>query len=355
MTTLRQLNGSAQMVESINAMKTPPSNTVSAFTLLLFLQAVAVQAQSQEASSNLAWRTVSPSPIPRLEAAAAKVRGKIYLFGGFTTSYEASKRVDLYDPVKDGWTRMKDMPSAVTHLNAAVDGNNIWFAGGFKGNNPGKATDEVWKYDLLTDAWTAGPPLPESRGGGALAIARHALHFFGGFKADRNTDCADHWVLSLDDLEGWKRAADLPDARGHLGTVVIGTKIFALGGQHGHDPKPVDVNSCHVFDTMTGTWLGIAPLPINRSHFEPSAIVHNGRIIIVGGRSNSSTPPRGAVNNITEYDPKTDTWRELGALPQKLAAPVATMIGDQILVSCGGLDGTSNPQTATLIAPWPGR
>jgi len=98
-----------------------------------------------------------------------------------------------------------------------------------------------------------------------------------------------------------------------------------------------------------------AKLPINRSHFEPSTIVHNGRIIIVGGRSNSSTPSRNAVNNITEYEPKTDTWRELGALPRKLAAPVAAIIGDQILVSCGGLDGTSNPQTTTVIAAWTGR
>lgn len=281
------------------------------------------------------------------------VRGKFYLFGGFTTD-STSARVDVYDIAKDSWSRLKDMPTPVNHLNAAIDGDAAWFAGGFKGNNPGKATDEVWKYDIAADAWSAGPPLPEARGAGALAVTGRELHFFGGFKADRNTNCADHWVLSLDAPRAWKRAADLPDARGHLSTAVLHGRIYAFGGQHGHDPTPVDVDSCHVFDTATGQWSAIAKLPIKRSHFESSTIVHHGRIIIIiGGRSNSSTPPRSAVHDITEYEPVTDSWRELGSMPQNLAAPAATIFGDKIIVSCGGLNGTSHPQSTTIIAPLP--
>jgi N-acetylneuraminic acid mutarotase len=130
-------------------------------------------------------------------------------------------------------------------------------------------------------------------------------------------------------------------------------KIYAFGGQHGHDPKPVDVDSCHVFDPATGQWSAIAKLPIKRSHFESSTIIHDGRIIIVGGRSNSSTPPRSAVNDVTEYDPATDSWRELGSIPQNLAAPAATIFGDKIIVSCGGLNGTSHPQSTTIVSSLP--
>jgi len=83
----------------------------------------------------------------------------------------------------------------------------------------------------------------------------------------------------------------------------------------------VDVNSRQAFDTATGTWSTIAKLPIKGSHFEPSSIVHNGRILIVGGRSNSSLPPSGAVNNVTEYGPKTDSWRLIPRANEKACHP----------------------------------
>ena len=159
----------------------------------------------------LAWKKATPSPFARVESPAAVVNGKVYLFGGFTEDLDASNRVDVYDPASDSWTRKKDMPSPLTHLNAAVDGSTIWFAGGFKGRHPGPVVAEVWKYDTASDAWSAGPPLPERRAGGGLAVVGRRLHYFGGYKADRDTNAGDHWSLSLDGGKGWQREADLPD------------------------------------------------------------------------------------------------------------------------------------------------
>jgi N-acetylneuraminic acid mutarotase len=64
-----------------------------------------------------------------------------------------------------------------------------------------------------------------------------------------------------------------------------------LGGDHGHDITQIDVNSCHRFDPATKKWSKIASLPEGRSHFESSTIVYKGRIVIVGGRCNSSKTP----------------------------------------------------------------
>ena len=111
----------------------------------------------------LEWKKAAPSPFARVESPTAVVNNKIYLFGGFTEELQASNQVDVYDPASDSWTRKKDMPTRLTHLNPAIDGNTIWFAGGFKGKHPGPVTDEVWKYDIASDTWTAGPPLPERR------------------------------------------------------------------------------------------------------------------------------------------------------------------------------------------------
>ncbi len=302
---------------------------------------------------DLAWHAGAPSPFARVEAPTAILGGKLYLFGGFTSDLDASPQLDVYDPAADRWTRLKDMPTQVTHLNPAVFGGTLWLAGGFKGRHPGPVTNEVWKYDIAADSWSPGPPLPEGRGAGGLAVVRERLHFFGGYQADRNTNSADHWSLPLPDGGEWRREADLPDPRGHIAAAVLGGKLYALGGQYGHDVKQVDVASCHAFDPASGKWTAIASLPDGRSHFEGSTLVHDGKILIAGGRCNSSMPPRDLVADILEYDPAADRWTVIAALPKPLMAPSAGLIDGRLIVSGGGLNNPRPLEAATHVANWP--
>ena len=299
----------------------------------------------------LKWKKATPSPFARVESPAAVVGDKLYLFGGFTGDLQASNQVDVYDPASDSWTRKKDMPTRLTHLNPAIDGNTIWFAGGFKGKHPGPVTDEVWKYDVASDSWTTGPALPERRAGGGLAIVGRKLHYFGGYKADRDTNSGDHWSLPLDGGKAWQREADLPDPRGHVSAAVLDGKIYALGGDHGHDITQIDVDSCHRYDPATKKWSKIASLPDGRSHFESSTIVHKGRILIVGGRCNKT--PRNVVGDLLQYDPKADNWRVVGVMPENLLAPAAAIISGRIVVTGGGLNNPRPLTATTRIAPLP--
>ena len=63
-----------------------------------------------------------------------------------------------------------------------------------------------------------------------------------------------------------------------------------------------------------------------RSHFEASTIVYKGRILVVGGRCNSSRPPRNVVGDLLQYDPEANAWRVIGSMPDKLLAPVAAIV-----------------------------
>ena len=301
----------------------------------------------------LQWKEGAPSPFARVESPTAVIEGKVFLFGGFTDELDASDRVDVYDPARDAWARRKAMPTRLTHLNPAVDGGTLWLAGGFKGKHPGPVVAEVWKYEAASDAWAAGPPLPEPRAGGGLAIAGRTLHYFGGYKADRDTNAGDHWSLPLDGGTAWHREADLPDPRGHVSAAVLDGKIYALGGDHGHDVTQIDVASCHRFDPAARRWDAIAPLPDGRSHFESSTIVHRGRIVIVGGRCNSSKPPRGVVGDILEYDPGADRWRVVGTLPERVLAPSAAILSGRIVVTGGGLNNPRPLTAATRFAILP--
>jgi N-acetylneuraminic acid mutarotase len=299
-----------------------------------------------ETLNNLVWKIGAPTLFHRVESPAAVVDDKLYLFGGFTEDLDGSREVDVYDPAADKWTRLADMPSGLTHLNAVVEGNTIWLAGGFKGHHPGPVTDEVWKYDVKGDKWSAGPALPEPRGGGALALLDGKLHYFGGFKSDRQTTAGDHWALAIDGGKKWETLAEMPGPRGHLAAAVLAGKIYALGGDDGHDKTQVDLPACHVFDPASGQWSAIAKLPNGRSHFESSTLIYRGNILIVGGRSNSPEPAAGVLNELLLYDPKANQWTLAGTLPEKVLAPAAAIIGEQIVVSGGGL-GNPRPLTST--------
>ncbi|HWE01508.1 MAG TPA: kelch repeat-containing protein [Tepidisphaeraceae bacterium] len=298
----------------------------------------------------LQWKKGTASPFARVESPTIVVDGKLYLFGGFVKGLGASNEVDVYDPAIDDWKRLKDMPTRVTHLNPAIDRGTIWLAGGFKGKHPGPVTAEVWKYDIAADTWTSGPPLPEPRAGGGLVVTLGKLHYFGGYKTDRDTNSPDHWSLPLDGETTWRREADLPEPRGHVAAAVLDGKIYALGGAHGHDKTQIDLKFCHRFDPTGGKWSEIASLPDGRSHFEGSTIVYKGRIIIVGGRCNSSKPPRNVVADMLEYDPAADAWRVIGVMPVKVMAPSAAIIGGRIVVTAGGLNNPQPLTDATWIA-----
>jgi N-acetylneuraminic acid mutarotase len=158
--------------------------------------------------------------------------------------------------------------------------------------------------------------------------------------------------LSLDGGKDWQREADLPDPRGHVSAAVLDGKLYALGGDHGHDITQIDVKSCHRFDPATKQWTPIASLPDGRSHFESSTIVYQGRILIVGGRCNSCQPPRNVVGELLQYDPQADAWHVVGTMSQKLLAPAAAIISGRIVVTGGGFNNprplTANTRTAQL-------
>ena len=94
-------------------------------------------------------------------------------------------------------------------------------------------------------------------------------------------------------------------------------------------------------------------LPDGRSHFEGSTFIHKGRIVVVGGRCNSSKPARNVVGDLLEYDPKADAWSVVGVMPEKVMAPSAAIIAGRLVVIGGGLNNPRPLTAATWIAPIP--
>ena len=293
------------------------------------------------------WQPASDAPAARLEPASALVDGRLVLFGGFAAQLAPLTRVDAYDPASDSWAQLASLPAPVTHAGIARAGRQIWLAGGFVGQHPGLVVTDVWIYDIDLDAWSAGPPLPAPRGSGGMFRIGRFLHFVGGVAADRDTDEDEHWVLDLDNPFGWSPAEPLPSPRNHFAAISFEERGYVIGGQFAHDTAPVDVALVHVYDPSSG-WHALASLPKPRSHFEAAALVHDGRIVIAGGRSN----PLGlaALADVTSYDPLANAWSAEAPLPGALIAPALKKIGTELVLAAGGTTATQ-PVAATWRRP----
>ncbi|UZO82526.1 malectin domain-containing carbohydrate-binding protein [Aquimarina sp. ERC-38] len=292
---------------------------------------------------NCAWNNLANGPLEKLESQSAKVNGKLYTFSGFLDNLKITNATEIFDPKTNTWSKGAPIPVSVTHAGKAVVGQDIWIIAGFIGNHPGTATDKVQIYNTQKDTWTEGPSLPNPRGSGAAAYFNEKIHFFGGLLPDRRTDVGEHYVLDINNLSaGWKAAAPLPNPRNHLSAATVNGKIYAIGGQYGHDGGVDDQNFLDEYDPVTNEWTRKANLPSDRSHFEPGTIVHNDKIIIVGGRRGNFF-----YEDITEYNPASDQWNELCKLPAKLLAPNAEVFGNRLVIANGGKEGICCPLSTT--------
>ena len=296
------------------------------------------------------WRRGRSAPAARAEAVGAAVGGRLFIFGGIDGdggdfAFPVTARADVYDVASDTWQRLSDMPEPFTHTSAVVDGETIWFAGGFVGDTPGPGSSHVWKYDTTSDTWSRGPDLPEPRGGGAAALVGRTLHYFGGANRDRTADMPTHWSLDLDAASAtWIRKADMPTARNHMAAATVAGKIYAVGGQRGERDAAVDLADIDVYDPATDSWTPAAPAPDRRSHTNCSTLVLNDKLLVIGGESG----PGQYHREVFAYDPVTNAWTTFAHLPDARSTAVAGIALGQLVVATGNAPGISDD---TWIAP----
>ncbi len=286
------------------------------------------------------WEPVANAPLARFEAQSAVVKGKLYTFGGYTDGSIVPKsfEANVYDPSRDTWARLPDMPRPITHAGTAEDGKNIYLAGGVIGSSDADeaekipATDEVWRYNTQTRVWSETPPLPEARGAGALVVLNNTLHYFGGTGTDRYQEVGEHWALPLDGSTTWQTRAPLLNPRNHLAGIVVDNVIYAIGGQHGHNETLVTQASVERYDFAADRWLPMASLPHGLGHIQHTTVALDGRIYVVGGE----TRDYGTyTDEVLVYDPELNAWSETTPFPTKENSLIGGAIGNTIYITGG--------------------
>jgi hypothetical protein len=125
------------------------------------------------------WSMVEPLPEPREHTAGVVLADRFYVIGGRNRVTDSLPTVERYDPARDRWERVADLPVASGGLEAvAFDGTIIAMGGG--DDRKRFVTPAVQQFDPATGAWTELPRMRSPRHGFAAAVVGDRIFTAGG-------------------------------------------------------------------------------------------------------------------------------------------------------------------------------
>lgn len=232
-------------------------------------------------------------------------------------------------------------------------GTKIFIAGGHRGHEhtypPESFLDKLEYYDISDGKWHQAAPRPVSAHGYTLATYGKYIYAFGGFAYSPNH--TPKWK-SLDQIDRfdtesntWVTVGKLPRARSSNVVGVVDGKAYLIGGWDSTPKRPGDLDgtfhrAIDVFDLKTETSFVSEvqlPDPLRRAF---TAVTVGDEIILLGGLGVGASH-FNLLDQVTGFNVRQKTFRELPKLPFATFAPAAGVIGDHFYVF-GGMYKVSN-------------
>jgi hypothetical protein len=291
------------------------------------------------------WARLRPSLLARTEVAAARAGDRVYVVGGFAGTEGSAlgattAAVERYDPRRDRWSRARSMPLALNHPAAATWRGRLYVVGGYTA--PVGLTGDsaaLLRYDPRRDRWTRLADMPTARGALAVGVIGDRLYAAGGAAGGRALRTLEVYDLRRD---RWRRGRAMPTAREHLAGAVHGGAFYVLAGR---SAERGNVAVAERFVPVRGRWERLPAMRKPRGGI--AAAVVGGRIVVVGGEEAA-----GTIAEVEAYDPARRRWRPLPDLPTPRHGLGAVAFGGRVLVLEGGVTpGFSFSRSAEALVP----
>ena len=168
------------------------------------------------------WDSVPAMPEGRVGHAMVTIGSRMYVIGGVGRT----ARTLVYD-AKAGWSAAAPLPSPRDHLRAVVWDKKVWVIGG-RGSG---LTRRIDIYNPESDSWTRGPDLPKPMSAMAVAVLGGNLHVVGGENPAfiGGGVMSDHFFLRAGSKR-WERRARPPLAVHGAGFGDYQGVMFIAGG-----------------------------------------------------------------------------------------------------------------------------
>ncbi|HEY7371876.1 MAG TPA: kelch repeat-containing protein, partial [Polyangia bacterium] len=277
--------------------------------------------------------------------------GKVLISGGIngTTSLNTAQ---LYNPTAGTWAAAANL-NAARHAHTATllaDGK-VLVAGGLNGTTT-LATAAIYNPASGSGAWTAttGPlPPPGLKAHTATLLQttnaqlNNKVLLVGGNSGSATVST----VFLFDPAQStFSTLTALSSAREqHTAVTLANGKILVAGGKSGSTVLATAI----AFDPSSGpgSWSAAGTMTSARVGHSmtllPAGIVESGQVLIAGGSSTGSNTVSSA-----ELFSGTTTWTATTSLPAPSQGHTAVVLGNNMVLAAGGLNGTTVLNAASL-------
>ena len=251
------------------------------------------------------WNELPPVPggVGRLAANAAVVRGRLFVFGGYSVDSVGGEishaAVDIYDPASSRWRAGAPIPVAVDDVVAGTYRDSLVFL--ISGWHNTDNVSNVQVYDVVRDRWAQATPFPGTAVfGGSGEIANGTIVIVDGAKRStsgpRYVMAPQSWTGTINPLDAmrieWRALPPHPGpVRYRAAAAPCGALVVIAGGTDnpynydgiGYDGRPsVPLATVIAFDTRQGIWRDLAAPP--RATMDHRALaIDSTRAFVVGG------------------------------------------------------------------------
>lgn len=150
-------------------------------------------------------------------------------------------------------------------------------------------------------------------------------------------------VLAGGGIDNWCDLPPLPIERQEVGVASLDGKVYVVGGIDKNGEASGLVSR---FDTTTGEWEELPPLPEGIVLHHVGAAAAAGRIYCIGGLNATFQ----GVDTVFAFLPETNLWEEVAGLNRPRGAAGVAVIADQIYVA-GGQTGQASVSDFEVYSP----
>ena len=267
--------------------------------------------------------------------------------GGFLNNVYYSAEINA-DGTLSEWRVANNMPEFLgLGLHSSVVYNGMIYVLG--GTNMFGPRNVVYYASVNSDGslgeWRTTIPMPNKLMGHSAVLYNNRIYVIGGIIRSVGATSDVFWGEILPDgtIDGWQKTTPLPHHLFGHRAVVIGRKIFVIGGTDAHtlyngDGTPPSDVSAEIYsseilsDGNLGEWQKVSELPKPLTFAGVTATSKN--VYVIGGYDGTG------ISNAVYFAPIIDAntlgdWQSLDALPMALMS-LASVSNEEYVYSLGG-------------------
>jgi hypothetical protein len=316
-------------------------------------QGVGQSAEVYDPATGL-FTSVTPMNSGRwLHNSVALTNGTVMVLGGSTPNANTTASTEIFDPAANGgaggWTTIGAPGRSLATVTLLPDGR-VMLVGGQnerQGNDPTTtpATSQsvsrtTHLYDPATGTWTDGPPLATARYSHSTVLLTNGKLLVAGGVGPQNiggrTSLASAEIYDPV-ANAWTPAGSMNVPRVNFGMITLPNgKVLAIGGSSNSNNTPL-LATTEIYDPDANTWAytsnGTAQTTLSEQKFHLSPILlSTGEVVVAGGSTGGGT----SSSAVEVFDPASQNWSPLTPLATARTQHFPVALPDGKFVLLGG-------------------